>query len=46
MPNTSVKRSTPNAGYAKTVKDTAKDKIPTPTREPLDHFERFLSDMP
>ena len=42
----SVKRNTPNAGDAKTIKDTAKDNIPTPTRKPFDHFEIFLSEMP
>jgi len=46
MPNTSVKRNTPNAGDAKTIKDTAKDNTPTPTRKPFDHFEVFLSEMP
>ena len=46
IPNTSVKRNTPTAGFANTVKDTAKDKIPTPTRKPFDHFEIFLSEMP
>jgi hypothetical protein len=46
MPNTNVKRNTPNAGDAKTIKDTAKDNTPTPTRKPFDHFEVFLSEMP
>ena len=36
----------PNAGYAKTINDTANDNAPTPTREPLDHFEMFLSIRP
>jgi hypothetical protein len=46
IPNTSVKSNTPNAGYAKTINDTANDNIPTPTSDPLDHFEIFLSVRP
>ena len=46
IPNTSVKSNTPNAGYAKTINDTASDNTPTPTREPFDYFEIFLSVRP
>ena len=46
IPNTSVKSNTPNAGYAKTINDTASDNTPTPTREPFGHFEIFLSVRP
>jgi hypothetical protein len=46
IPNTSVRSNTPNAGYAKTINDTASDNTPTPTRKPLDHFEIFLSVRP
>jgi hypothetical protein len=46
IPNTRVRSNTPNAGYAKTINDTASDNTPTPTRKPLDHFEIFLSVRP
>lgn len=46
IPNTSVRSNTPNAGYAKTINDTANDNTPTPTREPFDHFEIFFSVSP
>ena len=44
--NIKVKRKIPNNGDAKTINDTANDKIPTPNRNILDHFEIFLAVMP
>ena len=41
-----VKRKTPNSGDAKTINDTANDKIPTPNRNILDHFEILLAVIP
>lgn len=41
-----VKRNIPNTGNANTTKDTAKDSIPTPIRNPLDHFEMCLLTTP
>jgi hypothetical protein len=44
--NIKVKRKTPNNGDAKTINDTANDKILTPNRNILDHFEIRLAVIP
>ena len=44
--NMKVKRKIPNNGDAKIINDTANDKMPTPKRNILDHFEILLAVIP
>jgi hypothetical protein len=44
--NMKVKRKILNNGDAKIINDTANDKMPTPNRNILDHFEILLDVIP
>ena len=44
--NMKAKRKIPNNGDAKIINDTANDKMPTPNRNILDHFEILLDVIP